>query len=254
MPPPNKLAARPVLCAVIVMPIRFTTAVSSATVSTATYLASSSPNRGTGAAMSVSSVPRSRSPAVKIDRRVDGAGHRHQHENQRNQCGQRKHRRAAETDRMPLGGRRQRRRRRPSASTAHSARARCTPAIAIRRSAARPRWAASRHDRSAPTRAAFASHLLRHQRRSRRNTAPRCNGRICHESLQIGHRDSRPIRSVDARRFGSRSPRCAHLHRRRSDSLGRSASRSSRCSPSSSCFARICCPTRESTPITYSTS
>ena len=53
------------LCTVIVMAAKFTTAVSSATVSTATYLANSSPNRGTGAAISISSVPRSRSPAVR---------------------------------------------------------------------------------------------------------------------------------------------------------------------------------------------
>ena len=45
----------------------------------------------------------------EIDRRIDGAGHRHQHENQRNERRQRKDRRTAETDRMPLGGRRQRR-------------------------------------------------------------------------------------------------------------------------------------------------
>ena len=47
------------------MASRFASAVSSATVTTATYLAVSSPRRGTGAAISASSVPRSRSPAVK---------------------------------------------------------------------------------------------------------------------------------------------------------------------------------------------
>ena len=47
------------------MAARLTTAVNKATVNTATYLASKSCMRGTGDAISVSSVPRSRSPAVK---------------------------------------------------------------------------------------------------------------------------------------------------------------------------------------------
>ena len=63
--PPNSDTLSPVLCAVIAMPARFTSAVNSATASTATYFASNSPTRGTGAAISISSVPRSRSPAVR---------------------------------------------------------------------------------------------------------------------------------------------------------------------------------------------
>ena len=63
--PPNSDTLSPVLCDVIAMPVRFTSAVSSATASTATYLASNSPTRGTGAAINISSVPRSRSPAVR---------------------------------------------------------------------------------------------------------------------------------------------------------------------------------------------
>ena len=64
-PAPNSDVASPVLWTVIVIAARFTSAVSRATVSTAAYFASSSPNRGTGAAISISSVPRSRSPAVR---------------------------------------------------------------------------------------------------------------------------------------------------------------------------------------------
>ena len=62
---PKRTVPRPILDTVAIMAARLTTAVSRATVTTAAYLASKSCMRGTGEAMSVSSVPRSRSPAVR---------------------------------------------------------------------------------------------------------------------------------------------------------------------------------------------
>ena len=71
------------------MAVRLIRAVMIATVSTATYLANNNPNRGTGAATRISSVPRSRSPAVRSMAGIDRAGDRHQDQDERHQGGQR---------------------------------------------------------------------------------------------------------------------------------------------------------------------
>ena len=62
---PNKSGAMPMLAIVTIIAARLTTAVKSATISTAKYFPSRSCIRGTGDATSISSVPRSRSPAVR---------------------------------------------------------------------------------------------------------------------------------------------------------------------------------------------
>ena len=64
-PPANSTASSPTAYTVTVMASRFAAAVSTATAHTAQNLPSSSASRLTGAAISVSSVPRSRSPAVE---------------------------------------------------------------------------------------------------------------------------------------------------------------------------------------------
>ena len=62
---PKSCGPRPLISSVTVIMPRLTSAVSMATLSTARYLAANRLSRGTGAATSTSSVPRSRSPAVR---------------------------------------------------------------------------------------------------------------------------------------------------------------------------------------------
>jgi hypothetical protein len=62
---PKKNVHKPDEARVTVIAVKLMMAVIVATVTTATYLAIRIPKRGTGAAMSDSKVPRSRSPAVK---------------------------------------------------------------------------------------------------------------------------------------------------------------------------------------------